>query len=704
MNLTRRLILLLTLLALAACNPPAPTTAPIIEATTTAAAVPTEAPTDAPTEPPAPTDTPPPTEPPAPAFAPPIAEYEGVISVVPSEAQLAAGFLLDTITYAIADYESILIAHGKLAAPLTTYAETENDRLIAPAPAEPLSLNTTRTFYISNTDLETLGEVEFKLLGISDHAYFWFDTDRAPDPAKIQNAMDGFESVVGGIQSIFGAEHALGIDGDPRIHILHPAATKVCNVNEANAHNCGLGGYFWSVNQYPSEHIWFSNLHEGLIMNYDAYILGGEDYIDTLTHEYRHLVEYWYRDNPETWETEGQAVMAEDLLGFRGANITFANTYLSDPDIQLNSWVSGSSRSIFHYGYGYVFSRYIYDRFGADFFSLWAKYPTGGFDGLDALFAEQGLAATARQTWLDYLIAITLLNHESVPPAYHFDPDFAGALDPVGSATLSAGRTVEEEVRQYGADIYRILPNTSLNLTFTGSTLNSLLGRVPPSGEYFWYGGRAAAGLRTLTLAADLSGVASATLNYSTYFKLSRAFGFGYVVISTDGGQTWSGLVTENMKGAEPGDDPYDFALTDRFYTVTAPGGSWVDERIDLTPYAGQTVLIRWESDSGDRDTGFAIDNICIPEIGFFDDVETEAAGWTSDGWLRVTAYIPQAYYLTLLTFADGAWAATPVALDELNAASLIVNSGEHDAYLIVAAIAPQSQQPTAYTIVTAAP
>ncbi len=696
MKRTLRLLILLTLLA--ACSATSPTTAPATEPP--AAATATTAPTDlpAPTEPPAPTAIPAPTDLPAPAFAPPMQEYEGVITVAPSEAELAAGQLLETIVYPSLDFETVLIAHGKLAAPLTTYDETENDRLIAPAITGPLTLNTTRTFWISNTDLETLGEVEFKLLGISEHAYFWFDTDRTPDPAKIQEAMDGFERVVTGIQAIFGTEHPLGIDGDPHISILHPAATKVCNVTESTTHNCGLGGYFWSVNEYPPEYIWFSNLHEGLIMNYDAYILGSESYVDTLTHEYRHLVEYWYRDNPETWEAEGQAVMAEDLLGFRGTNIAFANTYLSDPDVQLNTWVSGSARSIFYYGYGYVFSRYIYDRFGPDFFTLWATYPQGGFDGLDALFAEEGLDVTAQQVWLDYLIAITLHGTGDVPAPYGFAPEFSGGLDPVGTASLTAGKLLEEEVRQYGADIYKIITDKDMTVTFTGSTLNSLLGRVPPSGEYFWYGGRAASGLRTLTLEADLSGVASATLNYSTYFKLSKAFGFGYVVISTDGGATWSGLVTDNMAGTEPADDPYDFALTDRFYTLNAPGGTWVDESIDLTPYVGGTVLIRWESDSGDRDTGFALDNISIPEIGFFDDVESETTGWTSDGWVRTTAYIPQAWYVTLITFVDGVPLITPITLDGLNTASFDV-AATSNAYLIVAATAPQSQQPAAYKI-----
>jgi len=642
-------------------------------------------------------------EPTAPSWADPVELLEGVIRAEPGDAQRAFHDLLLSFVYPEGDFEADLISHGLLDGPITGYDETENERLVAPAAVDPVPLNTTRNFWISNTDVDQLNEVEFKLLGISDHAYFWFDTDRVPDPDQVQDAMDGFEAIVADIQAIFGTEHPLGIDGDSRIFILHPAATKVCQVTEANAHQCGLGGYFWAVNEYPAEMIWFSNLHEGLIMNYDAFVIGGTNYLDTLTHEYRHLVEYWYRDSAETWEAEGQAVMAEDLLGFRSANIAFANTFMTDPDIQLDTWVSGSSRSIFHYGYGYVFSRYIYDRLGEDFFKAWAIYPDGGLAGLEALMTEQGIELTGRQLWLDFLTALVLFDKENVPDIFTFADDFAADLDPVGETTIGAPpREVEGEVRQYGADVYRFTSGEDVTATFTGSTLNALLGRVPPSGEHFWYGGRVSSGLRTLTLAADLTGVDSATLQFSTYFKFSRAFGFGYVVVSTDGGETWTGLVTGNMKGEDLQDDPYDFALTDRFYTANPPGGGWLDETVDLSAYAGQQVLIRWESDSGDRDTGFAIDNIAIPEIGFFDDVETENEAWSTDGWVRATAYLPQTYHLILVTFEADVPVVTEIELAPDNTASFAVTGlAEGDAYLIVAATAPQSLQPTEYKIET---
>ena len=298
-----------------------------------------------------------------------------------------------------------------------------------------------------------------------------------------------------------------------------------------------------------------------------------------------------------------------------------------------------------------------------------------------------------------------LFDKEGAPAEFSLESEFSAALDSVGVTNIpSPPRSIEDEVRQYAADIYRFVPGQDVHVSFTGSTLTSLTGRMPPSGQHFWYSGRALSGLRTLTLEADLSGVDSATLQFATYFKFSKAFGFGYVVISTDGGQTWTQLVTENMKGDKAQDDPYGFALTEAFYTGNATGGGWIEETIDLSEYAGQQVLIRWEADSGDRDLGFAIDNIAIPEIGFYDDVESEVAGWTTDSWLRATAYIPQTYHLILITFVDGAPVVTYIPLAADNSAEFDVSGlADSEAFLIVAASSPQSLQPTAYRIETTA-
>lgn len=65
------------------------------------------------------------------------------------------------------------------------------------------------------------------------------------------------------------------------------------------------------------------------------------------------------------------------------------------------------------------------------------------------------------------------------------------------------------------------------------------------------------------------------------------------------------------------------------------PDALWMPQTVDLSPYAGGTILLRFESlrVPGIEDSGIAIDNIAIPEIGFSDDAERGVQGWTLYGW-----------------------------------------------------------------------
>ncbi len=183
--------------------------------------------------------------------------------------------------------------------------------------------------------------------------------------------------------------------------------------------------------------------------------------------------------------------------------------------------------------------------------------------------------------------------------------------------------------------------------------------------------------LPKLTRSIDLTGVDSTTLEFDTFYKPSSAFGFTYVVVSIGSGETWSGLVGENMRGDKAHHDPLNLTLADWFCTGVVPGGNWVHETIDLTSYAGQEILLCFESDGNNRSIGFALDNIAIPKIGFCDDAETDT-DWDT-----------------------GVPVVTLFQLDELNTGKFEINSLTNDnneAYLIVATSAPYSLETAVYT------
>jgi hypothetical protein len=88
---------------------------------------------------------------------------------------------------------------------------------------------------------------------------------------------------------------------------------------------------------------------------------------------------------------------------------------------------------------------------------------------------------------------------------------------------------------------------------------------------------------------------------------------------------------------------------------VVQPAPLWQPQQVDLTPYAGREILLRFETITlpGREDNGFAVDNIAIPEIDFLDDASSED-GWTLAGWSRVDNRVPARWLLQAMTTGTG--------------------------------------------------
>ncbi|MEW6718250.1 MAG: choice-of-anchor J domain-containing protein [Chloroflexota bacterium] len=579
-----------------------------------------------------------------------------------------------------------------------------------PGPVEPivatevpvLREGTVETFWVHNNDTNEWSQIEARLERVTEHAYFWFDTSRElVELESINRAAEAFEQIYEQVRAIYGSEWTPGIDGDPHIYILHPRATVLCNVDETTAHQCTLLGYYSSNDELPISIEPHSNQHEMFIMNMDKAI-GGDQYLTTLAHEFRHMIEYNYDRHDDDWVVEGTAMMVEDMLGYKrdvgsyGSDFTGGGT-----DLQLNVWGQGYS-AIAHYGQSYTFTRYIYNRLGDEFYGAWVKHPDRAFFALDAVLQEQGYDFTAHDLWLDWTAAVSLIDFEGVPALYSFGEEFY--VDPPKMEVANKfPRQFEDTVNQYAFDLYDVRSDSTVKVNFVGMTKVLVLENVlPASGQYMWWSGRANQSDMWLTRELDLSGVGTATLNYSVFYSLEKGYDFAYVLVSTDGGETWQSLVTENMQGDKESDDPGDQALTERFYTSRT--NEWVNENVDLSEFAGQKILLRFQyiTDAIYTGPGIALDNISVPEIGFFDDVETLDEGWEAQGFVGVTAYEPQAFYITLITFdAEGVAQVQRIVLAEDNTASFEIplNQDSKRALVLVAAANPLIITPAHYQL-----
>jgi hypothetical protein len=255
-------------------------------------------------------------------------------------------------------------------------------------------------------------------------------------------------------------------------------------------------------------------------------------------------------------------------------------------------------------------------------------------------------------------------------------------------------------VRQYAADYILLEGDGTLSIEFEGSQVVPLVGNEPHSGEYQWCAIRGDEGDARLTRALDLSQLEKATLRTWMWYDLEADYDYAYVEVSSDGGQSWMILSGQHTTAANPSGNSYGPAFTGLSGGEQEP--RWIEERFDLTPYAGQPVLIRFQviTDDTVNHPGICLDDIAVPEIDFRTDVETGNDDWQAEGWVRVTENVPQRFLVQLITLGRQP-RIERMTLDEQMHGTLTVAGLGTDAdraVLVVTAMAPSTTEPASYS------
>lgn len=567
-----------------------------------------------------------------------------------------------------------------------------NSVLPTAEPPVDMETGTFESFYIGNVDSNTVSTIEAELVSIGDNAYFWFDRGPGsidPDVEELARVTDSFDQIYETLYAYFGVSEPAG----GRVHIIHASPEVLCD----DPDQCGLAGYFSSRDLLPQSINPQSNERPMFVMNTQQF--GTGNYLDVLAHELRHMLGNGYDASEEDWFVEGGAMLAEELAGYELIPQVRGSLFLQNPDQQLNRWTD--SNTIPYYGQGYLLNRYIYDRLGAALYRDFIFSSEPGLVAIDAIARENNLDLTGDGLWLDWLVAMALHDEENAPTEFQW----AGPpLDQVSTTPVNnLPGTFETTVHQYAADYYELPSSGEVTIEFAGRPSVQLLSQEPISGDHYWYAQRANDSNPRLTRAVDLRDVNRATLAYDVFVDIEQGYDFAYVAVSVDDGQTWAPLEADGMQGLLPEDDPSNRALASRFYTGQA--GSWISESADLSKYAGQEILLRFEYVTDPILTygGFALDNIAIGEIDFFDDAETFDLGWNAEGFTRANGLLPQRWPLQLVTFdSDGRPTVERLDVDEDGRMNYAFQAlpGTRRPLLIVAAIAPETLELAHYSLV----
>jgi hypothetical protein len=576
--------------------------------------------------------------------------------------------------------------------PIPTIEPTALEALLIEPPSRPFAYtvvnpitprrvpNATRSFWVIDGATGARRETSARLRVQTEHIGMWVEDGVWHDVRRLEEAATLLEAqVYPATRAIFGTEWTPGVDNDPHIHILHAAGL-----------GDGVQGYTSTADEFPRTLYPFSNEAEMITVHIGFVEVGEPAYYELISRELQRLIQWYHDRNEERWLKEGLGGLSIHLNG--GDLGQQGRAYLANPDTSLTNRVGEEADA--HLGATCLFAAYYHHRFGNSGTQALVAEPLNGTAGIDATLADLGTGIDFETLFADWLAA----NYLSGTPGSAARHNY-GALNQVRATPAevheSYPATVEQSVHQFGADYVVLKGDQDLHLRFSGETATPLLDLVPHGGQGFWWSHRADESLTTLTRSFDLSGVERATLTYWAWYDIEDGYDYATVEISTDGGGGWQMLHAPSGTDGNPyGNNPG--------WGYTGRSDGWIQETIDLSPYVGSQVLVRFAylTDEAVTKTGFLLDDIAIPEIGYVGDAE-EDGGWETAGFVRTNDLVPQRYMVLLIGVGETV-IVERLEIQEDQTADWTVPLGTEqwrEAVLVVSGLAPLTTHPALYRI-----
>ncbi|MDX1435561.1 MAG: immune inhibitor A [Anaerolineales bacterium] len=560
-----------------------------------------------------------------------------------------------------------------------------------PPPPAPLQVGARDSFWVTNVDTNENFLIEANLEYVTDHLYFWIEDGLRFNSRDVADLSEAFENQIYPTnRAFFGEEWSPGVDGDPHIYVL--LADNLGN---------SVAGYYSPPDEYHPLANEFSNAHEMFYLNYETVELDQEFTFGVLAHEFAHMIQWNYDPNEEAYIDEGFAEVANFLNGYDNGGFDWI--YSLNPDMQLNNWPDPAiGDTTPHYGGSFLFLAYFLDRFGAEMTQALATHQDNGFDAVDIIMTEfdvrdpqTGEAYNTDDFFLDWALA-TFLNDGSVGDGRYVYNNYSQAPT-TSSESIGCPLTPENgDVHQYGVDLLRISCSGEDTLQFEGSVQTTVLPADPHSGSYAFWSNKANQSDMTLTQTFDFRDQSGPlTLEFWTWYDIEEDYDLVYVVASTNG-EDWEILVTPSGTADDPTGNSYGWGYTGQ----SGQGAEWIKESLDLSQFAGQEVQIRFEyvTDANVTGEGMLIDDIAIPELGYFEDFEDGEGDWIGNGFVRIENTLPQTYRLALVTFGEEV-TIEHIELNEDNTAEITFDPDADETVLLVTGTTRYTRQRAPYRI-----
>jgi immune inhibitor A len=560
----------------------------------------------------------------------------------------------------------------QLAAALTPGGNFETPQVVNPNPVS-YSVGRQDTFWLVDFQALNFYQRSFKLQLVSPQAYWYVEEGQNIQQSDLERSAEIFENdIYPLVTTAFGKENKPGIDNDPHLNILHASLRNV-------------GGYFSSADEYPQAINQYSNERETIYLNTGALALrvGTSKYLSTLAHELQHAIHWAGDPGEDTWVNEGLSELAITIAGYQPDSI---DQFLSRPTTSLVHWPLEQLNAAPSYGAASLFMHYLSEHYGGyRYLRRLVVEPSDGIHGIDAYLNALGYEATFRDVLQDWVVANVLDENQGIYGYEGLD------INAIPQQSMDSFSEFSSEIPQYAAEYIELIDLVGpLRLHFRGMAENVLI-PVEVGEQGCWWSNAGDSISSTLTRAVDLRQVSRATLNYKIWYSIEEDWDYGYVEVSVDGGFTWDILDTPHTSPENP--------LGQGFGSgYTGESGGWINESIDLTPYAGQDILTRFHyvTDDAINGDGICIREIAVPEADLMNDINA----WQSDGFLLTNNRLKQDYIVQVIEKGERN-RLTPIPLDSTNSGDVVIShlQGQDRVVVAVVALAPKTRQPASYIL-----
>jgi len=353
-----------------------------------------------------------------------------------------------------------------------------------------------------------------------------------------------------------------------------------------------------------------------------------------VAHELQHLLQSQVDARERTWVNEGLSETAEKAVAAEEEQ----QGPLRCSDIPLLEWAEGGEAVGMHYRASESFMGFWGDRYGEDALAELAVLPIEGTPAFGLYLLGHGAERGFEGAFLGWVDEQYRLWAEAGA-----DPGLCPPLDGQSPSVhvLDGESSVKDTVSQYGCDYVVLESDKEVEIAFSGATEASVIAGEPRDGA-FWWSNRLTQSETSLTRELDLRGVTAAHLEFTVWYDLEESYDWGYIAASEDGGRTWRLLESDGVTSEDPfGNNPG--------WGFTGQSDDWVRQVVDLAPFAGKRILLRFgcQTDDAYERPGLAIDDIAVPEIGWRDTADTPG-GWQAEGFLRIHEPLRQRFSLRL--------------------------------------------------------